>query len=290
MKRIVAMLTAIFLCSALIGCSAPQKVDQIVATTLPVYTFTSALCDNTGLSVSRLITENVSCLHDYTLQVHQMKKIENAQVVVISGLGLEDFLSDAIPSEKTVISAGGDASPEGTHDHNPEHSHDHSIDPHIWLSVTHAKEMADTICYGLIQQYPEKESTLRSNLTALQSELDALDTYARQQLSGISNRKIITFHDGFRYLAQAYNITIVSAMEEESGSEASARELIHLSQLIRDEHIAAIFTEINGSVSAAEILHRETGIPVYALDMAMSADSYFDAMYHNIDTLKEALE
>ena len=51
----------------------------------------------------------------------------------------------------------------------------------------------------------------------------------------------------------------------------------------------AIFIETNGSVSAAEVISRETGVPIYTLDMAMGGDSYFDAMYHNIDTIKEAL-
>ncbi len=78
-------------------------------------------------------------------------------------------------------------------------------------------------------------------------------------------------------------------MEEESGSEASAQELKHLITLVRDHRLPAIFIETNGSVSAAEVIARETGAKVCTLDMAMGGDSYFDAMYHNINTLKEAL-
>ena len=78
-------------------------------------------------------------------------------------------------------------------------------------------------------------------------------------------------------------------MEEESGSEASAAELKELIYLVREHRLPAIFTEKSGSASAAGIISKETGASVYSLDMAMSGDSYFDAMYHNIDTLKEAL-
>ena len=78
-------------------------------------------------------------------------------------------------------------------------------------------------------------------------------------------------------------------MEEESGSEASARELIELISLVQEQSLPAVFTETNGSTSAADIIARETGCGLYALDMAMSAEGYFDAMYHNIDTIKEAL-
>ena len=79
-------------------------------------------------------------------------------------------------------------------------------------------------------------------------------------------------------------------MEEESGREASAAELIELIEEVEHHALPAIFTEANGSVSAAGIIARETHIESYQLDMVMSGDSYFDAMYHNIDTLKEALE
>ena len=78
-------------------------------------------------------------------------------------------------------------------------------------------------------------------------------------------------------------------MEEESGAEASASELKHLITLVREHSLPAIFTETNGSDSAAAIIAAETGAKVYTLDMAMSGDRWFDAMYRNIDTLKEAL-
>ena len=60
--------------------------------------------------------------------------------------------------------------------------------------------------------------------------------------------------------------------------------------MVEEHQIPAVFTERNGSTSAAEIICKETGTEVFMLDMAMSGNSYFEAMYHNIDTLKEALQ
>lgn len=289
MKRLFTIFTALALCAGLCACVAPRQDCQLVATTAPVYQFTAALCDGTGLQVTQLITENVSCLHDYTLQVSQMRDIEGAEAVVISGAGLEGFLSDAIPQGKTVIDASGITLQEQDH-HDHGHDHHHQVDPHLWLSVTHAKVMAENIYQGLCKLYPDWEAVFSANLATLMDEFDKLESYADQQLSGISHYEIITFHDGFGYLAKDYGITILRAIEEESGSEASARELIELAQLIEDKQVAAIFTEKNGSTSAARILSDETGVPVYTLDMAMATDDYFEAMYHNINTLKEALE
>jgi zinc transport system substrate-binding protein len=82
----------------------------------------------------------------------------------------------------------------------------------------------------------------------------------------------------------------VEAIEEESGAEASAKELIHMIEEVRHHGIRAIFVEENGSGSAASIIAAETGAACSTLSMAMSGDDYFSAMYENIDALKEALK
>ena len=91
-------------------------------------------------------------------------------------------------------------------------------------------------------------------------------------------------------MAQEYGLTILEAVEEESGSEASAAELIHLINLINGHNLPVVFTEINGADSAANIISAETGVNIFQLDMAMAGNSYFESMYHNINTLKEALQ
>ena len=149
--------------------------------------------------------------------------------------------------------------------------------------------MARNICAGLSAQYPEHAETFDANLTALLTELDSLQAYGEEQLAGLSCRELITFHDGFAYLADNFDLTILEAVEEESGSEASAAELIHLIEEVRHHDLPAIFTEKLGSTSAAQIIAAETSTEIYVLDMAMYGNSYMEAMYHNISTLKGAL-
>lgn len=287
MKRFLALflLCSIFL--PCLGCSGAPAPAEIVATTLPVYEFTSRLCQDTGLSVTRLVTESVSCLHDYSLSVRQVKAIEGAQVVVMSGGGLEAFMADVLSGCNRIIDSSRGISMTQCYDDH--HDHTHEADPHIWLSPANAKAMAESICDGLKEIYPQHSNIFSENLKSLTEELDALESYGQQQLSQLSCRQLITFHDGFHYLAEAFDLEILKAVEEESGSEASAMELKELIYLIEENKLPAIFTERSGSVSAAGILSGETGVPVYSLDMAMTGNSYFDAMYHNIDTLKEAL-
>ena len=149
-------------------------------------------------------------------------------------------------------------------------------------------QMAENIYIGLRTAYPEHAITFQKNLATLREKFQSLQSYGQQQLADLSCRELVTFHDGFGHFASAFGLTIAAAMEEESGSEASARELIELISLIQERNIPAIFTEINGSASAATIISTEIHIPVYALDMGMTGD-YFETMYHNIDAVKEAL-
>lgn len=295
MKRrffLLGLLASVFFCT-LSGCARTAPPAQIAATTLPVYDFTSRICADTPVTVTRLVTEQVSCLHDYSLNVRQVRAAEAAQVIVISGAGLEDFLGDLLEGENLVDASAGIPliCPEESHDHDHEEDgHHHEQDPHIWLSPANVRQMARNIFDGLSQRYPEYADTMEKNLKKLLLDLEELESYGREQLEDLSSRELITFHDGFSYFAQAFDLTILEAIEEESGSEASAKELIHLITLTREHSLKAVFTEKTGSVSAAGILSRETGCPVYSLDMAMSGDSYFEAMYHNIDTIKEALQ
>ena len=277
------------------GCTAEEAPAQIAATTLPVYEFTSRLCDGTGITVSRLVTENVSCLHDYSLNVRQVKAAEAAEVIVISGAGLEEFMEDILHNKAVIDASVGidllEISTVHEHEHEHAHGHDHSHeeDPHIWLSPANARIMAANICESLCSQYPAHSDIFQQNLSSLIADLDALEAYGQAQLATLTEHDLITFHDGFGYFAESFGLQILEAVEEESGSEASAQELKHLITVVREHNLPAIFIEINGSVSAADVISRETGAKVYALDMAMSGDSYFDAMYHNIDTIKEAL-
>lgn len=288
-KRILFLLTAIALLF-IFGCAPQEKPAQIAATTLPVYEFTSMLCSGTGITVTRLVTENVSCLHDYSLNVRQVRAAEAAELIVISGAGLEDFMADLLSGKETVDSSKGIELLSCEQEHDHDHAHHHEADAHIWLDPENAKIMAQNICAGLCAKYPSHAATFTANLEDLLAKLDVLAQYGQQQLSSLSCRDLVTFHDGFGYLAHAYGLHILQAIEEESGSEASAAELKQLITEVREHRLPAIFTEANGSVSAAGIISRETGAKVFALDMAMSGDSYFDAMYHNINTIKEALE
>lgn len=283
-KRIFTLLLAALLLLTASGCSKKQalpeqKTADILATTQPVYQLASALTDGTGLSVSLLISEPVSCLHDYTLTVAQMEKIEGAQLVLESGLGLEDFMEDALSGKTRIDISSG----------LPTLTGDEGVDPHWWLDPTRFQQAAATAARELGAQYPEFSDQMTENLAAFDEKLSDLQVYGDEALAGLSCRELVTFHDGFSYFADSFGLTIAAAMEVESGSEPSAKELEAIIAIVEENQIPAVFYETNGEAGSAEVVANETGCSVWTLDMAISSGDYFAAMRENIDIVKEAL-
>ena len=134
------------------------------------------------------------------------------------------------------------------------------------------------------------ESTLRDIIALDQPDLR------------LPHRELITFHDGFQYFAQAFDLDILKAIEEEEGSEASAMEINEITQLVKEHQLPVIFTEVNGSDATANAIGRETGCQVWMLDMLMSGDDvpqdwglekimeqYISRLKGDLETVREAL-
>ena len=176
-RRILAL--ALLLALVLTGCAqAPASVDEacVAATTYPVWQFTCAVTEGTGLRVERVISEPVSCVHDYALSVEQMKILSRSRAVVISGLGLEDFMADVLPDGERCIdaSAGIETLSAEAHDHDHDHDHDGhghdhehgEADPHLWLDPARAGQMVRNIAAGLSGLYPAYAETFSQNAEA----------------------------------------------------------------------------------------------------------------------------
>ena len=282
-KCLAALLAALMI--LLCGCarkSAAEAPASVLATTAPVAELASALLEGTDIVVTRLISGSVSCLHDYTLSVSEMKTASQAKVALLSGFGLEEFMRDALSACETVVEVGTEVEALDS---------DEGPDPHIWLAPENMAVMAHAAAASLSELYPHWASVIASNEAACCEELSRLQDYGETQLQALSCRKLITFHDGFSYFAQAFGLEIAASMELEPGSEPSARDLETIIALIRQEQIPAIFVEANGTRDAAEVVAAETGVKIYTLSMAMDASegSYPEILRQNIDTVKEAL-
>lgn len=315
MKRFSALLLALFLLS-LGGCARPDAQVgglRVLCTTYPIYLFTTAVTqDVPGVEVSLLVNSQTSCLHDYTLTVRDMEAIDGADVIIMNGAGLEDFMADALAhSDAQVIDCSQSVTllPPPDHEGHGHDGHDHEEewDPHIWMDPRRAAGMMEVIADELSELDSAHSRTYWANnvaaydrLGGLRQDIDVAEyqVYAATgQLSlddVCATDQFITFHDGFQYFAQAYDLDLLKSIEEEEGATASAGELKELIALVNKRHIPAIFVEKNGSRASADVIARETGCSVYELDMLMSGDGvgiqpYIDGMQANLAAIVEAL-
>ncbi len=279
MKLSRVLLAVALVLSMLSGCGSrggtAKEGDSILATTYPMYYLTSRLTEGMeDVTAELMISDSVSCLHDYSLTTEQMKKIDRADLIVMNGGGLEDFMESAL---------------EGVPEENIIVAKDYS-DPHYWLDPQTYQAMGNIIAVALGERYPEQNKVLTYNQRVLTTELAALQEELQGELSELSSRELITFHDGFSWFAKAFDLTILASIEEEEGAEASAGELKEICDLIKEKNIPAIFVEKNGSTNAAEIIARETGVKIYTLNTMMDGQTdYFTAMRENVQAVKEAL-
>ena len=296
--RLLLILTALSL--ALTGCSAqpaePDSTLHILATTYPVYLFTTAVTqDVQGIEVDLLVNAQTSCLHDYTLTVKDMKAIDAAHVIVMSGAGLEDFMADALAlSDADVIdcSQAVELLPTLEHRGHDGHDHDEEYDPHYWMDPHRAGQAVEHIAGQLSALDADNAGAYAHNCAAALSALERIDPVRRDGV--FPPYPLITFHDGFQYFAHAFGFELVRAIEEEEGATASAREIGEVSALVEERGIAAIFTEVNGPTATARAIARETGCAVAALDMLMSGSGqgigpYIDAITTNLGAIQEVL-
>lgn len=300
MKRLAALFLALLTLSGCASGGASGRQDDdlhILATTYPLYLFTTAVVGNTeGVEVTLLVNSQTSCLHDYTLTVKDMKAIERADVIVMNGAGLEDFMSDALAqSNAAVIDCSKNITLLPTLEHAGHDGHDHEeeYDPHYWLDPHRVEQMVENIANGLIALRADSAEAYRSNAAAALKALSQIDPFYRDIVHPAY--PLITFHDGFQYFADAQGFELLKAIEEEEGAAASAAEIREIVSLIEENDIPAIFAEKNGSRKTADVIARETGCRVYELDMLMSGDGtgiqpYIDAINANLTTILEAFQ
>lgn len=298
LKKLCPLVLALLL--VLSACGGQESADapaddtglSVVATTYPVYLLADAVIgEEAGVNLALMIDQSISCLHDYTLSVENMRLLDGADAVLLSGAGLEDFLDDALAAAGDLVqvdcSQGVDLLPS---QEDPGES-----DPHYWMDPVRACQMVENLALGLSQLLPESADAFSANAQAAQDAI--LDAYAQEQeaLADLSCRELITFHDGFAYFAEAFDLTILRSIEEESGSEASAQEVSQILQEVESHSLPAIFTEKNGSDSTAQVIQRESGVAIYQLDLLMSGDkntdglaAYIAGMDANVAVIQEA--
>jgi zinc/manganese transport system substrate-binding protein len=243
------------------------------------------------VDVTTLVGPN-SDSHVYAPTPADAKKVADAKLVFVNGLGFEGWM------QRLVKSAGGKASVVTTTTGIAPLELGSEADPHAWQSVANAKIYVANIRDALAAAAPAEAEAFNSNAGAYLADLDALEREVREAIAKIpeSRRKVISTHNAFGYFAAAYGVEFIAPLGVSTESEASARDIAKIITQIRAAKIPAVFLE---NISDPRLMGRiaaETGAKVggtlYSDSLtAEKGDSptYIAMVRHNIKALTSAL-
>ena len=190
------------------------------------------------VNVTTLVGPN-SDSHVYVPAPADAKKVADAKLVFVNGLGFEGWLS------RLLKAAGGKAAVVTTTAGIAPLKVGSEADPHAWQSVGNAKIYVANIRDALVAVAPADAEVFKSNAAAYLADLDALERNLREAIAKIpeSRRKVISTHSAFGYFAAAYGVEFIAPLGVSTESEASARDIARIITQIRAAKIPAVFME-----------------------------------------------
>jgi ABC-type Zn uptake system ZnuABC Zn-binding protein ZnuA len=331
-NRPIVLVLAIFGClgaaCGFAGCGAPPSpwegvpggAKHVLVSFPPLYCFTRSVAGPDAKVLCLLTTVGP---HDYQPTAADALKVRKADLFLVNGLGLDDFITRLVDSSgntRVKVVRVAEAIPEkellamdeeDEHDHKDKHAHQeahgHSHgehDPHVWLGLPQAVVMVNHIRDELIAIDPEHKSGYTRRAADYVQELQKLLEQGRKELEGKKNRRLITTHESLGYFARAFNLQIVGAIQVRAGVEPDAGKLKTLADLAkRDQvHVIAVEPQYMQARTGANALIREIGpqgkqVEVIEIDpletIPHAADlhegTYVSKIKANIDALAKAL-
>jgi len=243
------------------------------------------------VDVTTLVGAN-SDAHVYVPAPADAKKVAEAKLVFVNGLGFEGWLS------RLLKSAGGKASVVTATSGIAPLKLGSDADPHAWQSVGNAKIYVANIRDALAAAAPADADGFKSRANAYLADLDALEREVRAAIETIpeSRRKVISTHSAFGYFAAAYGIEFIAPLGVSTESEASARDIARIITQVRAARIPAVFLE---NITDPRLMGRiaaETGARVGGTLYSDSltgekgdSPTYIAMVRHNIKALTSAL-
>ncbi|MFN2304781.1 MAG: metal ABC transporter solute-binding protein, Zn/Mn family [Anaerolineales bacterium] len=214
--------------------------------------------------------------HTYEPSPDQMKSLSTSQIFFTIGVEYETLwvprFQNINPEMIIVDSIKGitrQISSE-VHTHESQDDEDENVlnsehfDPHVWLAPDNGKIIAQNILTALSELSPQNAQTFNDNYMRLLADIDELDTRIETTLKGIDQRKFMVFHPAWAYFAKQFGLEQISV--QIGGQDPSAKEMVEIIRIAREEKIHVIFVQPTFSTADAEAIAREIGAQIAVID------------------------
>jgi zinc transport system substrate-binding protein len=303
---------------------------KVAATIYPLYDITKEIAGD-EFEVVLMLPPGASP-HTFDPQPSLVKDLEGSQAVFAIGNGLDswsDSLTDSIGAELVTVDTGieliesedDDEHSEDNDEHSDEDEHDededdhsgeeedeHSdddeelddedehghgpVDPHYWLSIHGAEQIAMNIAAELSDLDSENTKLYTDRAEAYVEELEALESELEAKFAGIVDRNIISLHDAWNYFAADFDLTIVGTFEPTAGEEPTPKYLANLQDEVEENKVSTLFVEPQLSTSSIDTFAKDNNLNIAVIDPLGGVDgrdSYIALMRYNVDQVVSAL-
>lgn len=261
---VLAMVVTVAGCASNVGSPGPSGV-LVVTTSTTVFADLVRQVGGTLVDAESLVPANGD-VHTFSPRPSDIARLARARVVVMNGLGLDDWLDRMVASVgpnasvvKLAVDLPGAQYVSGEDPGGPPN-------PHLWLNVAYASGYVERIASALKEADPAHAATYDANAAAYRRTLARLDADVRAAIGRIpaANRRFVSFHDAFPYYAAAYGLTIVGVAVPAPGQDPSAQYTAQLIDAIRAAGVRAIFSEAQFPAKLVDQLAAATGARVYS--------------------------
>lgn len=316
-KRNIILISLLMISIFITGCSnkvenkSESNIDKITVytTVFPIYDFVRNIGQD-KVNLNYVIPPGVEP-HDYEITPKVLKDIQNADLLIKNGLGIDNF-TDKIESEsdlEIVVASEGITprkySDEDTHshehedDHSDENIHNHGeYDPHVWLDIELAIKECENIKNALIEVDEENKSYYENNYNEYIKKLEDLNAKYNEELKSINKTDIIVSHEAYGYLCEKYGINQLSITGISPNQEPSLSKISEISDFAVKYNIGYVLFDGLVNPKVAETIANEANINtkvLYSIDGLTKTDfenneSYISLMNKNLETLKLVLK
>ncbi len=285
---------------------------KVVTSIKPIHSITSYIMD--GVGSPDLIVDGYNSPHNFQLKPSHAKMLQNADLVIFVGEGIEEFLEKPLESiakdakkfalleqsgfkklkfrEKNIFEEHDDHDDHDDHDKkakkkddhddhgHDDHGHGHGeYDPHIWLDPINAKAMIKKITKLLSKMDKENSSTYKSNSKKAIKEIDMMVKEIKSEMN--KDLKFVVFHDAYQYFENRFDISVLGALTVNTDVLPGAEQLSEIREVIEHENVNCIFSEPQFNPDIINAIAMDTNVKTGVLDplgatLEPGKDLYFD--------------
>lgn len=320
---VVAAALALSGCGADVGPSTDPDLDPDALSVLAAFYPLQYVAEQVGGDLVHVtsITPAAAEPHDVELSPRRVRDIADADVVVyLSGFqpavdeaiharqprhvvdaarntAVAEHLADAGSQDPGSDDAGShdDEHDAEEHENDGDHEgHDHgATDPHFWLDPTLLGAVADDVAEALAAADPEHADRYADRARELSAAMADLDQELADGLATCERDVIVVSHTAFGYLTERYGLRQVGISGLDPEAEPSPARLRQIREVVAENDVTTVFTEVLVSPKVAETLAADLGLTTAVLDPVESqadpASDYRDVMRNNLAALREAL-